>query len=365
MPAGIYIHIPFCLRKCPYCDFYSLPYDDALASLYTDALLRAIQTQPYGQFSADTLYFGGGTPVLLGAERLARMIDACRGAFSLPAHAEITIEANPAAVPDDAWAGFRAAGCNRISFGVQSLQDSELSALGRLHSANQAEQAIRAAYAAGFTAVSADLMLAIPGQSQQSLADTISRLAALPLNHISAYLLKIEDGTPFAQNKSALSLPDEDAAADLYLSAVSRLAEHGFAQYEISNFARPGGESQHNLKYWRLEPYLGLGPAAHSFLHGQRFFFPRDLDAFLTAAQPFSLVQQDGPGGGREEQLMLNLRLAEGYTAPADTDGDRLLRRALPLQAHGLLRIRERAIALTPTGCLLSNSMIAALLDEG
>lgn len=364
MRVGIYLHIPFCLRKCAYCDFYSLPYTNTLANRYTHALLRAIETQPYGALNADTLYFGGGTPVLLGPERLAHIIGACRTAFSLADDAEITLETNPAAVSDDAWPALRAAGFTRISFGVQSLQNNELSVLGRLHDADDAEQAIRAAHTAGFSAISADLMLATPGQTQQSLTETIDRLAALPINHISAYLLKIEDGTPFAQNKGALILPDEDAAADLYLFTVSRLAQHGFAQYEISNFARPNGESRHNTKYWRLQPYLGIGPAAHSFLHGRRFFFPRNLDRFLAADDVFSLVEDDGPGGSDNEQLMLGLRLCEGYTAPETATGERILRRAKPLEAHRLIKLCGRNISLTPEGFLLSNTIISTLLED-
>lgn len=364
--TGIYIHVPFCLRKCPYCDFYSLTYSDEAADAYAEALLRAIGTQPFGDFRADTLYFGGGTPILLGPERLGRVLEAARAAFSLPGDAEITLEANPHAAMAGELSALRQAGFNRISFGVQSLCDSELSALGRLHSAAEAKRAILDAAAGGFENISADLMLAIPGGTGESLAASVDGLAALPLSHISAYLLKLEEDTPFGRKKDALTLTDEDAAADLYLTCVSRLAEHGFAQYEISNFAKSGGVSRHNLKYWRGEPYLGIGPAAHSYLGGRRFFFPRNLAAFLAAERPFALTVDDGPGGDMEEALLLGLRLTEGVdvaalpVAPAERDS--LIEKTRRLEAAGLTRVAGNRVSLTPQGFLLSNSVITALL---
>lgn len=367
-PAGIYIHVPFCRRKCPYCDFYSLAYSDEAADTYTGALLRAMETQPFGEMAADTLYFGGGTPILLGPERLGRILDAARGAFSLGAEAEITLEANPAAAMAQELAALRKKGFNRISFGVQSLHDGELAALGRLHSAQEARRAILDAAAAGFENISADLMLAIPGQSEATMSASIAELASLPVNHISAYLLKVEEDTPFGRQKDALTLPDEDAAADLYLACVEGLAGQGFAQYEISNFAKDGAVSRHNLKYWQGEPYLGIGPAAHSFLVGRRFYFPRDLAAFLAAERPFTLTVDDGPGGGPEETLLLGLRLTEGVNLhdlplPPE-DRARLIKEARRLEGGGLTTVAGTRISLTPRGFLLSNSVITALLQQ-
>lgn len=367
--TGIYIHVPFCLRKCPYCDFYSLPYSDAPADEYVDAVLRAMKSHPFGQVRADTLYFGGGTPILLGPARLRRMLDAARETFSLTDDAEITVEANPAAAMRETLVQLREAGCNRLSFGVQSLEDGELTALGRPHDARQAVQAIRDAAEAGFDDISADLMLAIPGQTEESLARSIRGLTALPVNHISAYLLKIEPGTPFFDEADTLALPDEDEAAERYLTCVRLLEESGLHQYEISNFARGGRASRHNLKYWRCEEYLGIGPAAHSCFGGRRFFFARELAAFLAAPQPFTLIVDDGPGGGFEEEAMLGLRLSEGLTlsgmrAPPANAGA-VLGKAKELAAHGLARVDGDTVALTPQGFLLSNSVIAALLGAG
>lgn len=362
-PVGIYIHIPFCRRKCPYCDFYSLPFADAIADSYTDAVCRALRTQPFAASGADTVYFGGGTPSLMGAQRLGQILAAVADAFPLSAGAEISIEANPTAALLDELPALRATGINRISFGVQSLVDSELRALGRRHSAADARNAILAAERAGFAAISADLMLAIPGQTRESLAGSIDGLAALPLQHVSAYLLQIEEGTPFGAQKNALSLPDEDAEADLYLDAVYRLEQHGFAQYEISNFARDGAECRHNLIYWRCGAYLGIGPAAHSHWNGRRMYFPRDLAAFLAAPEPFALLVDDGAGGGFEEDAMLRLRLREGFSVPPDHPAAaRLLQTARQLQTQQLVRVRGSTISLTPEGFLLSNSVTGTLL---
>lgn len=366
-PIGIYIHVPFCLSKCPYCDFYSVRYGERLADAYERSLLRAMETQPFGGLRADTLYFGGGTPCLLGAGRLSRLLEKARDCLGLLEGAEITLEANPGAVSASALKRLGTAGFNRISFGVQSAVDAELGALGRIHNAAQAEEAILAAKDAGFTRISADLMLAIPGQTGESLRETVDFLAQLPVDHLSAYLLKIEEGTPFHKQKTAL--PDEDRTAELYLECVSLLSQHGFAQYEISNFCRDGALSCHNLKYWRCGEYLGLGPAAHSFLGGRRFYFPPDLQAFLSAEQPFGLAVQDGEGGGLEEAVLLGLRLSEGIDTGLlrerfGADCSALLRRALAPDLAGLVRAEGERVSLTPEGFLLSNTIILKLLEQ-
>lgn len=362
---GVYVHVPFCVRKCPYCDFYSVPYSEALAARYTDAVVRAIETQPFGPLAADTLYFGGGTPALLGSDRLHRVLSAASRAFRPDISAEMTLEANPGDVKHKDFTQLRQMGFNRVSFGVQSLNDAELGILGRRHGAREASRAILTAKEAGFDDISADLMLAVPGQTRESLAETVGELAALPVSHISAYLLKIEEGTPFAAKQNALALPDEDEAAERYLDCVQLLKCHGFRQYEISNFARDGRISRHNTRYWRCGEYLGIGPAAHSFLQGRRFCFPRELEAFLTAERPFGLTVDDGPGGGFEEELMLALRLTEGYdlSRASPAKAGRMLAKARELQKNGLAEVAGGRVSLTPEGFLLSNSIIRMLLD--
>lgn len=369
MSIGVYVHIPFCRRKCPYCDFYSLPLEEERANAYVEAVLRAVRSHPFGERTADTLYFGGGTPSILGEKRLERLVSACVDAFRMdPASAEITMEANPAS--SLSLSGFKAAGLNRISFGVQSLSAGELRGLGRIHSPEDALNAIVRAEHAGFDNISADLMLGISGQTAASLENTLARLTALPVRHISAYLLKIEDDTPFGKRGDSLRLPDENAVAELYLQCVESLEHRGFRQYEISNFAKNGAVSRHNLGYWLGKDYLGIGPAAHSLMDGRRFFFPRNLDEFLRAEEPFSLAVADGDGGGAEERSMLRLRLTAGLDAEDSgltPEGQALLlSKARELERHGLVRVSGENVALTPQGFLLSTPVTAALLyDSG
>jgi oxygen-independent coproporphyrinogen-3 oxidase len=358
--AGIYVHVPFCRAKCPYCDLYSSAADEDAYDRYTRALLRAIDGAPF-DLVADTLYFGGGTPTLLGADRLLKIKDAAAARFGL-CGAEITVEANPGTVTPPLFRQLVEGGFSRASFGVQSTDDAVLRTLGRRHSAAQAFEAIEAAHVAGFLHISADLMLAVPGQDIAGICRDVDALAALPVDHISAYILKIEPGTPF---EKTCAPPDGDFAADCYLAAAEQCEARGFLQYEISNFAKSAAaQSRHNMKYWRCAPYLGLGPAAHSFADGRRFFFPRDTDAFCRADNPFSLIADDGEGGGFEERVMLGLRLADGID-PGDFPEykEALLRRAEPLRALGLLREDKTRIALTKKGFLVSNRVIAALLE--
>ena len=219
------------------------------------------------------MYFGGGTPILLGARRIERIVSTARRHFGLQ-NAEITLEANPASTLEETLRDLFAAGVNRLSFGMQSADEEELRILGRRHTAKEAALAVAHAQAAGFSNISLDLMLGIPQQTAQSVERSIGFCAETGITHISAYLLKIEEGTPFDRNGVAARCPDPDEQAERYLQAVEALARHGFCQYEISNFAKPGFHSRHNCKYWLGAEYLGLGPAAHSLMEGRRFFFP-------------------------------------------------------------------------------------------
>ena len=342
---GLYIHVPFCVRKCPYCDFYSLPPKNLEA--YTQAVCRAIEQSGLAGRKVGTVYFGGGTPALLPEKHLRKILACADKFFKLDKGVEMTIEANPAA-------GAVPSGFNRVSFGVQSLIDNELKALGRLHAANEAIDAITRCDAEN---ISADIMLGIPGQTMASLRQTLDRLLTLPLSHVSAYMLKVEENTPFAVQ--GIQPADEDMLAEMYLFCVGYLAENGFEQYEISNFARDGRVSRHNLNYWDCGEYLGLGPSAHSFTGGKRFYFPRDLQAFCDARNPFELAISDGEGGGFEEYAMLRLRLTAGLDL---SEKPHILAKAAPMERHGLLRIKNGVISLTPQGFLLSNKIIAELL---
>lgn len=364
--AGIYIHIPFCRSKCPYCDFYSLRLDENAADIYIDALARRIPAMAshYGINNADTVYIGGGTPSALGAERLGRVIGAARN-FSAPG-AEITVEINPfdAAKKGLDFSRLKEAGVNRISMGMQSANDNERRALGRLSGRDDVSLAVRRTQNAGIDNISLDLMLAVPGQTAASLKDSIAFCADAGVRHVSAYMLKIEEGTRFYEKRGELALPGEDETCELYLSACDELEKRGFMQYEISNFAEPGYESRHNLKYWNCDEYLGIGPAAHSFIAGKRFFFPRDIESFISGCAP----TDDGEGGSFEEYLMLRLRLCEGLVFSevkerfgCDVPED-IIEKCKRLSALGLVTYDGEHISLTRQGFLVSNAVISELI---
>ena len=280
--TGIYIHVPFCARKCPYCAFYSEAYSASMAESYTEAVLRNIAAYEGQGIAADTLYFGGGTPSLLAPAQTEEIINAAKRVFALD-NAEVTLECNPCTVNPEKLSAFRTAGVNRLSVGFQSADDGELALLGRLHNTDRAVKCVLDAAEAGFENISCDLMTALPGQTPQKLAHSIKTISELPVKHISAYILKPEEGTPFDTEKLRASLPDEDETAALYLETVRLCEEAGFLQYEISNFAKPGFESRHNLKYWRChrDDYIGIGPGAHSFFGGVRFACPEELGSFI------------------------------------------------------------------------------------
>jgi len=338
-----------------------------MADAYTSALLRAMETQPFGGIRADTLYLGGGTPSLMGAKRLDSLLGKAARLFGLGADSEITFEANPDSAEPELLSELRGCGFNRISFGVQSANDRELEALGRRHNSAQARDAVLAAHAVGFENISADLMLGIPHQTVESLGQSIDFLTGLPIRHISAYMLKIEPGTGFSAVLDELSIPDEDEEASLYLWCVENLQSAGFAQYEVSNFAVDGAACRHNLKYWRCERYLGLGPSAHSFMGDGRFSFGRDLGAFIDTADVFSLIRREGEGGGIDEQLMLRLRLCEGFDTkllePYGIDPLPLLKKAGAM-GHELCQINNGVISLTAKGFLLSNPITAEFMGQ-
>lgn len=343
MAAGLYIHIPFCFSKCPYCDFYSTKYTPTAADAFAEKL--GGQMQDYtGSF--DTVYFGGGTPSILEPQVLTGILQAVQDHFAIDPAAEITVECNPSKDLTGDMEQYAAAGINRVSIGMQSAVDRERFALGRRAGSGEVARTVAAAKAAGITNISLDVMLGTPKQTPDSLEETFAFIERMQVTHISAYLLKIEPGTPFDRLQAKLALPEEDTVCQMYLQAVERLGQLGFAQYEISNFARPGYESRHNLKYWLLEPYLGLGPSAHSLWNGRRFYFDRDW-----------IWQDEGPGGDREEQILLGLRLNRGIPA------DWLTRDPAPYIAGGFMRRANGRISLTPRGMLVSNTILAELLD--
>ena len=280
-PLGLYLHIPFCKAKCAYCDFYSLAHSEEKMDAYAAALTRHItEVAPQMQnHRVDTVYFGGGTPSYLGHKRLIALLKTIKKQCRVWDRAEITLEANPDSAGD--WRALRAlrrAGFNRISLGVQSSDDEELRRLGRVHTWQQVKDAVAACRKAGLDNISLDLIYGLPDQTMERWENTLADALVLAPRHISCYGLKLEEGTPLYARRDSLTLPDGDMQADMYLYAVELLGQNGYAQYEISNFAQPGYESRHNLKYWTLGEYAGFGPGAHSDFGGVRYGYTRDLD---------------------------------------------------------------------------------------
>lgn len=352
--TGLYIHIPFCLTKCPYCDFYSERYSRSLAKEYSKAVIRNLKH--YNE-AYDTVYFGGGTPVLL-AEEIAEIMEH----VSLERNAEITVEANPCVSDENRLRALFESGVNRISFGVQSMNGEELSFLGRRHSAQQAAEAIALAHKIGFDNISADLMLGLPRQGKDSISYSVSMLSALPVSHVSAYLLKIEEGTPFAEMN--IEIPEDESLSELYLHTCEQLEKCGFAQYEISNFAKSGYECKHNLKYWRCEEYIGIGAAAHSFYKGVRFCTERSIGKFISSEVQETTVT-DACAGDFDEYAMLKLRLTEGLTFKEcekfGMSKDIILNRCRKVPKEYYCA-DEKGISLTKKGFLLSNAVIGRIL---
>lgn len=346
---GLYIHVPFCMKKCPYCDFYSLRFSPQKAEEYQKAVIRNLSRY---RETFDTVYFGGGTPSLI----FDKITDILK-AVDLTQKAEITVECNPESVSENALKELKLAGANRLSFGLQSLDENELAALGRSHSAETARKAILLAHTLGFENISADLMLGVPNQTLDSLKKTIDGLCELPITHVSAYLLKIEPNTVFGKKYGEIAdiLPDEDAQSELYLRAVETLEQHGFIQYEISNFAKSGFESLHNLKYWRGEEYVGIGPSAHSYHSGKRYAVPKSLTKFLEREFQLEEISDENPDKN-EEKILLGLRLSEGIEL------SKKLEKRLCLIPKEYYRIKDNRLSLTPKGFLVSNEIIATLL---
>ena len=359
---GLYIHIPFCIRKCPYCDFYSVKANEALIKRYEAAVIRNIGAylEKDRSLCFDTIYFGGGTPSLLPAESVRNILSAV--GERMDGDSEVTLEMNPKTADAGYLNELHSAGVNRLSIGVQSCIDSELSGLGRLHSASQALDTVAMAKQSGFENISCDLMIGIQGQNAGTMLESLEILSGTGIQHISAYMLKIEQGTPFYADKIYEIVPDEDETADMYLAMVDFLEKKDFKQYEISNFALKGFESRHNLKYWHCEEYVGIGAAAHSFYKGKRYAVPRDVEAFVNAEVQEEYVTEDKPADF-EERAMLQLRLSEGL-CPSDfpEHEHEIVKKAASLEKAGLLEISGGKIRLTPKGFLLSNTIIEKLI---
>ena len=368
---GIYLHIPFCKSKCHYCDFCSFPNqgqnekEKYCLTLQREIVLRA---RDLTEYEVDTVYFGGGTPTALPSALLCSLLETVKAHFHVSENAEITAECNPATADAAYFAAMRAAGFNRLSIGVQSFHAHELQLLGRAHTAADAGETVRLAREAGFANISVDLMYGIPEQTRKSFVESVRAVCALGVQHVSAYALKIEPGTPFDRVKHTLTLPDEDTVADMYEDCVAILAENGLARYEISNFARPGYESRHNLKYWECDEYLGLGAAAHSYLHGNRAAY-EDRAAFMSGHPVDVAYEAVTPLREQEEYVMLSLRLEKGidkaaFLARFGKDFDAVYGGKLaPYVRAGFVEDNVATCRFTTKGFLVSNTVLADVLE--
>ena len=306
---GIYVHVPFCVKKCNYCDFNSYSdiweYEDA----YFDALIGEIKKMSGAdKYCVDTIYIGGGTPSAVCPENIIRVMSTIGEQFAIAESCEITIECNPATVDFDGFRRYRASGINRVSMGLQSANGEELLRLGRIHTLGDFENSFNDARRAGFTNISLDLMFGLPDQTPDKWQKTLSRAAEFGAEHISCYALTVEENTPFSKMK--LNLPDDDTQREMYDLAVDFLEKHGYARYEISNFARRGCKSRHNLKYWRLDEYAGFGAGAHSFLNGKRLANEASVLKYISGAPP-ECTDESGEDL-MSEFMFLGLRTSEG-----------------------------------------------------
>ena len=363
---GLYIHIPFCSSKCKYCDFYSFAPNETQTDSYLKAVLSALEKQKEeveGFF--DTIYFGGGTPSFFGGERIGEIINKAKECLEFSADTEITVECNPSSVNEDLVKALKKYGVNRISLGLQSAVNEERSVIGRKSTSEQVKKAVELFKKFGIDNISVDLMSGLPKQTMETFKESVDFVLSLDVKHISSYMLKIEEGTPLYKEQNNLTFPDEDTVCDMYLYLSKRLKKEGFTHYEISNFAKEGFESRHNTKYWNSEEYLGIGPSAHSYIKGKRFYYKRDFEAFLKGAEPVF----DSLGGDEEEYIMLRLRLSEGISFKAFYEKyqkdvpEEIKRKALLYKEKGLCEITEEKISLTTEGFLLSNSVICDFLN--
>ena len=371
---GVYVHIPFCRSKCDYCDFYSLAGREDRMDDYLKALIAHMkETGPLTRGNqVDTLYFGGGTPSYFGEKRLKELLRTIAKRFDLAKDAEITVECNPDSVNLKMLQTLRKAGANRISLGVQSAHPCELRNLHRPHDFEQVKEAVKAIRAAKFKNLSLDLIYGLPEQDMAGWQDTVEQVLALEPEHLSCYGLKVEPGTPLDDRViRGEKLPDDDTQADMYLWMVDRLAKAGYKQYEISNFAKPGFQSRHNLKYWMGRPYIGFGPGAHSDFGGRRYSFVRDLDKYISGVLGGGVVIDESeliPQRERgSEYLMLRLRTTRGieeweYRREFFMNFDPIEQKLEEYERQGWTERHDRRWNLTPKGFLVSNQLIGELL---
>lgn len=367
-PVGLYIHIPFCVKKCNYCDFFSVKVSASEMDLYTDNLINSISywAERLNGRCVDTVYFGGGTPSVLGTYRINRILSAVFKCFDVSETVEVTIEVNPNSSDKLDFTSLKLNGINRVSMGLQTSSDEELRLLGRSHTQADAIYTIDRILSSGITNFSLDVMLGIPLQTFDSLSDTMDFCANSGASHISTYMLKIEENTPFYKNRDKYIFADDDMQADLYEFTCKHLSDVGFRHYEISNFCKGDHVSRHNMKYWLLDDYVGIGPSAHSLLSGKRYYYPKSFKDFYANNLTF-----ESEGHTVEEYIMLSLRTDTGFVFSKYKElfnlspSDRFIKEARNLEKLGLVCLDEFAVKLTEKGFLVSNEIIMRFLNTG
>lgn len=352
-PVGLYLHFPFCAKRCSYCDFATQIGTPATQTRYLEALIQEMGFYAQDQLLVDTVYLGGGTPSLMSPGELARVMGALNKHFRLMSGAEISMECNPSSVTRDKLSAYRQLGVNRLSFGVQTFDETLLPSIDRLHTAGDAERAIQWAHDAGFVRLNLDLMYGLPRQSLASWEATLGRALVLPIDHLSMYALSVEEGTPLFRQveRGFCRVPDDDRVVEMYHAANERAKAAGYAHYEIANWAKPGGECRHNIGYWTMKSYLGLGQGAHGFYRGERTAHSRKLAGYLAQIEtgerirgvPLALAD------ARSERAFLGLRLLEQGVPEATLEGfaiDALLASGKLVKGGGRIVLAEAWVPL-------------------
>ena len=368
-PIGLYVHIPFCKRKCNYCDFCSFDrVDGGKREEYINALLSDIESYRGLGVSLNSVFFGGGTPSLLSPIEFERIFKKIEEVFEILPNSEITVEANPATLDLEKLLKYKSLGVNRISLGLQSIHENELKFLGRIHSYGDFLKTYELCRSVGFDNINVDLMYAYPTQTKESLSQTLDAVCSLSPEHISLYSLILEEGTPLYDKRESLIFPSEDTEGEMYALITDKLSQNGYLHYEISNYAKAGRESRHNLKYWRDEEYIGVGIASYSYFHGERYGKTDDMSAYISSPSESLYKEKIDTKAEKEEFIMLALRLSEGISLTEYKrrfDEDFLLGRQDRLSNYerlGLVRITSDRVCLTERGFYVSNTIISSLM---
>lgn len=375
---GIYIHIPFCRQKCGYCDFYSVKFDEESESRYVGALIKEIKYYKELlslKYTVDTVYFGGGTPSILSPSNIIRITECLNASFSMDGNSEISMEANPNTFTEANLHLYKKAGINRLSIGIQSLNDTILQGIGRLHDSREALEAIDISLKKGFENINADVMFNIPGQTVEDIRSTLNQIAERGVKHVSFYSLKLEKGTPMfdMEKNHKIIMPDEEEERGMYYAGREVMEKNNLPQYEISNFAMKDYQCRHNLKYWQQEEYLGLGPSAHSFLNNRRFSSASNIRSYINDSEHNNFNKIVHEVLGRDdlifENIMLNLRLTrgidiDGFNKKFNLDFKTEYKNQIKyLVRNELLECKDGNIKLTKRGMDLSNHVFQQFMQ--